>query len=182
MSKNDGPCKVKTCDHVGKRVLGFCKRHYHYFHEHGVPELPKRKPKRIPISHADAKWLAAVIDCEGWIGVRRRKSTVHGGWAYWASVGVGNTNRVLTDHLAALTGMGALSLVQTKPPHKMKHMWDLWAYDDVRDFLTTVRPHLMLKGQQADIILAMPAKDAKDPAARATAWDACHELNKKGRH
>lgn len=182
MSKNDGPCKHPTCDRVGQRKLGYCTKHYAYFHINGIPEPVKRAPKKLRICATDVAWLAAVIDCEGWIGLRRRKSKVHNGWAYWGSVGVGNTNKLLIDKLVAITGVGKVAFRAKRPPAKDQYDWNLWSYDEVRDFLVTIRPRLILKGAQADIILAMAAKSAQDPTGRRLAWEACARLNKKGRH
>lgn len=181
MSKNDGPCRHPTCDRVGQRKLGYCTKHYAYFHNNGVAEPPSHRPKRLPVSSAIAHWLAAVIDCEGWIGATRTQRS-HG-FVYVFGVGVGNTNIKLIQRLTEITGMGYTSTVTPRMTNaKDKHMWNVVRYEDVRNFLVTVRPHLILKQRQADIVLSLPPKHTRAQEARKAAYDECARLNKKGRH
>jgi hypothetical protein len=122
-----------------------------------------------------------VIDCEGWIGATRAKRK-HG-YCYTFGVGVGNTNRKLIDRLVEVTGFGRVSFVVPKSHNaKDKHVWEIFRYEEVRDFLATIQPFLILKQRQADIVLGMPPKNARAHDARLRAWEECSRLNKKGRN
>lgn len=179
MSKNDGPCRIEACSNVGKRILGLCRRHYSYFYSTGIEEIPKHTPQALQVSPEVAHWLAAVIDCEGWIGATRAKRK-HG-YCYTFGVGVGNTNIKLINRLVEITGMGRTSKVVLESNAKDKHMWEVFVYEDVRNFLATIRPYLILKQRQADIVLNLPPKNARAVEERKAAWDECHRLNKKGK-
>lgn len=120
-------------------------------------------------------WLAAVIDCEGWIGLMRT------GRSYCAGIGVGNTNRALTDKLFALTKRGTCTARERPAPAKDIVQWMVTRRADVDDILITIRPYLILKGAQADLLLSLPPRHAKDKAARDAIKQQLSALNKKGK-
>ena len=172
-------CIVNGCERTDVKALGMCNRHYHYNHRHGHPEIKKAKHEVLPICERDAAWLAAVIDCEGWIGMF--KSTRDNGVAYWAGVGVGNTNPILTTRLRQLTGLGRVHGVQQKDANaKYKYTWMVNRYEDVRVLLLTVLPHLLLKREQAYLILSLPPKNTKAVELKAQIKARLSVLNKKG--
>lgn len=103
------------------------------------------------------------------------------GYCYTFGVGVGNTNIKLISRLSEITGLGRTSKFVHRSNAKDKHVWAIFAYEDVRNFLATIRPHLILKQRQADIVLGLPPKNAKAKDARKAAWDECRLLNKKGK-
>jgi hypothetical protein len=135
----------------------------------------------LPLSREEAAWLAAVIDCEGWIGMS--KSTRSNGVGYWAVVGVGNTNVKLIDRLFALTGIGVVNLSTRANIKNSKpcHMWTVTRYEHVRALLMAIRPFLILKDAQADLILSLPPKHAKANEEKARVKAQLSVLNKKGR-
>lgn len=125
-------------------------------------------------------WLAAVIDCEGWIGLFQRANK--NATVYWPAIGVGNTNRALTDKLFALTQRG-YHLKRARPrPAKDVFTWTVSKRADVDDLLVTIRPYLLLKGAQADLVLSLPALNVRDNAARASIKAKLTVLNRKGVH
>lgn len=124
-------------------------------------------------------WLAAVLDCEGWIGMF--KSTRHNGIVYWSAVGVGNTNPLLTERLRQLTGVGHVHGAQPKNQNaKYKYTWVVNKYEDVRFILRQVRPYLILKQAQADLITGLPPKHTKANALKADVKAKLSVLNRKG--
>ena len=137
--------------------------------------------KLIP---SDAKWLAGVLDCEGWIGMCRnyRKGGNAEGWStFYCGITVGNTNRILITHLLKLTGVGYYSRFDIKDGvRKVRHAWDVRRRQDVRDVLTSVRPYLILKGKQAQLILSLPKEFKHIPLKREKVYWQLRTLNKKG--
>lgn len=123
-------------------------------------------------------WLAAVIDCEGWIGLtqhERANATV-----YYGGVGVGNTNRILIDKLRSITGLGNCMERARPAPAKDVFQWMVSKRDDVDDLLVSIRPYLILKGEQADLLLSLPPLHTRDNAARAAIKARLAVLNRKG--
>lgn len=132
------------------------------------------------LSEIDRVWLAAVLDCEGWIGMSwgYRKH----GKAYWPRIGVGNTDYRLIKRLMDLTGVLSVRHYISKNPNA-KEQWH-WKSDkrsDVDRILKAALPYLILKREQAEAILSLPGWHVLDKPARANVHDICRRLNKKGR-
>ena len=172
-------CKAATCDRTDIDALGMCHRHYAYFNKHGVCEPPPWVDSPISLTEPEAAWLAAVIDCEGTITMSSGRRA--GSRACVPMVCVGNTDIRLILKLESLTGCGKVRFVKTKSPRaKDQWSWAVRRQADVRSILLAIRGHLLLKGQQADILLALPRPNSKAATARNEARDAVKLLNKKG--
>lgn len=172
-------CSVDGCCRSDIVALGLCGKHYQYQWRHGIPEPVEH---RVPMHliERDAAWLAAVLDCEGWIGMswNNRKH----GIVYWPRLGVGNTSYALIERLIAITGVDSVRYVLPKNV-KAKEQWH-WIVnkrEDVDGILLAVLPHLVVKRAQAEAILSLPMKNARDADARKFVHDLCRKLNKKGR-
>lgn len=171
-------CSVDGCDRSAKHGA-FCHKHYSYNRRHGIPEPVDNKVQPLSIADKDAAWLAAVIDCEGWIGTLG--SSRRGSKGYANRIGVGNTNPKLIDRLIELTGMGRVRFVKA-PNERCKDQlhWQIDKRDDIRIFLLTILPHLLLKKEQAELILSLPPRNSKNNEFRAIVHLRLKELNKKG--
>ena len=169
-------CAVVACgrtDVVG--ASGFCHKHYTYNKRHGHPEIADVPTQPLALSERDAAWLAAVLDCEGWIGTCGTKGRFHN------RIGVGNTNPKLIVRLLALTGFGSARNVTPKSPRaKPQIHWNVNRKEEIRAILLAVLPHLILKTQQAELVLALPPKNTKANARRVATHLALRALNKKG--
>ena len=129
----------------------------------------------MPLSERDAAWLAAVIDCEGWIGTCGTKGR------FSNRIGVGNTNPLLIARLVEMTGCGRVRNVSPKSPRaKPQIHWNVNRKDEICAILLAIMPHLILKIEQAKLVLALPLKHAKDNPARVATHLALKALNKKG--
>ena len=176
-------CNVPGCDSTGKRIINgnICAKHYQYRRTHGHYEPQIHVPQELMLSLEWRKWLAAVIDCEGWIGLYKSKKSGKTNYCYWSAVGVGNTNRILIDKLHELTGIGIITGIQPKSYNaKYKYTWMVSRYEDVKNLLYTISPHLILKQAQAELVLSMPPKNAKANAQRYDIKQKMTILNKKG--
>lgn len=175
-----GQCQGRGCTYHGPlEIKKFCPKHFQYFWRHGYPDIPEHDAKPIEMEEKWALWLAGVIDCEGWIGLFQ--SSRKNGVAHWAGVAVGNTNQLLIDRISSLTGVGSVSFVKRPKPAKHIHRWAVNKVSDVRAVLLAIRPHLILKAAQADLILSLPPPNTRATKLRAEIKKKMTILNRKGR-
>ena len=176
-----GKCKVAGCKYFGKLDKGVCGKHYQYFWRHGRYTIPNPVIKPIQLTKCQAMWLAGVIDCEGWIGMfaqyRKNRSS-----AFWGSVGVGNTNPKLLKRIKAWTKVGRINVSDRGKRNKPLHMWTVARHEHVKALLLAVKPYLLLKREQADLVLSAPPKHTKANALRLRIKEKLTILNRKGIH
>lgn len=122
----------------------------------GVRRLTSHLPPfdRLPVlrlSEAEKSWLACAIDAEGTISVHKRGSRY-----FSAAIIIGNTNREFLDFFLKLTGTSHRRL--TVDRDKTKRCKDCFK-TEIRDMprvfavLETIRPYLIIKRQQADLLI-----------------------------
>lgn len=111
-----------------------------------------------PILYA---WLAALIDGEGSIMLTRRahslKQPVMRQVHYRATISIATTDMRLMYALRQNTGISRIYRHRINgdpraPQKRAQYTWRL-ANDDIRLWLPKVRPYLVLKGKQADLLL-----------------------------
>lgn len=109
----------------------------------------RRARAREDLTDVEAAWLAAVIDCEGSIiAVHLDRPTPS------IRVVVYNTNRELMERVVELTGVGKLTLRQTREPHH-KPCWYWQTYSgNARRVLRQTLPWLIEKREKATAALA----------------------------
>ena len=97
------------------------------------------------LSEADAAWLAGFIDGDGSIGLAGRNQSNH--W-YRPTVQIGQAYPLVLLHIIALVGSGKVE------PHSKRDFYNL-KYGPVvlRWLLPQLVPHLIIKRQQAEILL-----------------------------
>jgi len=128
----------------------------------------------------ESAWLAAVIDCEGTITLK--KTGAVGVVRPSPTICVGNTDIRLINRLADLCGCGKIRFVRQKTLRaKDQWHWSVNRQSEVRAILLAIRDDLLLKRDQADIVLGLPPPNTKAAGLRIAAMEACHALNKKGR-
>lgn len=115
------------------------------------------------VSETDKAWLAGVFDGEGCIGLYAR--TIKGkrsGWDYF--IAISNSDPLLVNRVADIvTGItGKHPYIRSdKPRGNRRVCFSVVVYTKqyIRAFLTGIRPFLVCKGLQADVMLvAMGAK------------------------
>ena len=101
-------------------------------------------------------WIAAWIDTEGSINLHRQRGAEYSfGFGWRPSISIGNTNEGVLITLAYLIGKGnirlkkrATALLTHKP------MYELYiSPNQCRELLPLIRPFLVLKHRQADLLL-----------------------------
>jgi hypothetical protein len=109
--------------------------------------------QQLSLREVEAAWLAALVDGEGTIGIykeRRPGNTV--GYRYLPTISVYNTHKGILDKIASIVP-GIVQLKdrsgRTRPLFKYTLQRRL-----IPQFLHFVRPHLVIKQDQADLILA----------------------------
>jgi hypothetical protein len=98
-------------------------------------------------------YLAGVIDGEGCIAIRKTKRTgSFKSTRYSASITVGNTSRLLIEQLMAVFTAGCVTY---RYPTKSKRACYVWTVSSLgaRKVLRLVRPYLIVKSEQAAVLL-----------------------------
>jgi intein/homing endonuclease len=132
-----------------------------------------------------AAYLAGVIDGEGWVGVSVRKTKKGSGMRPTIAVNVVNWDWVEElDRVARELGL---------PSHvfrsKTSSRWGVYGYKRVLQVIEVIRPYLLNKGRQADLIVELAsARDERhwhdgEPTPRE--WEIVREIrarNDKGKN
>jgi hypothetical protein len=145
-----------------------------------------------PVVELDARqcaWLAALIDGEGTIGIwRQRVSSNRSGWHYHAAIQVTNSNKDLIDAAQECLN-GAVHLKNGKrrnPRHKLTYAVTVKTRA-VAAVLKQVRPYLVAKRKQADVVLEFcrvrdesPVRTSVNADIYQDLRDQCRLLNRRG--
>lgn len=141
----------------------------------------------LTISDEDTAWLACAIDGEGTIGIWRQRSNDRHGWRYRAIVAVFNTNREFLSFVGGLVG-GKIWVKDGPRKRHYKHSWQVRIHSRViPQFLERIKPRLIIKRKQADLVLefcrAVAASPVHNRAMQPTferLYQECKALNKRG--
>jgi len=100
-------------------------------------------------------YLAGLVDGEGCIGVylKRRKSKP----SYSPLFQVTNTNLRILSWCVEIFG-GAIDPVKTKQGSKQTYIWRPKRIEEAQNILLAIRPYLVAKGRQADLVLRFPVR------------------------
>ena len=140
------------------------------------------------LSDVQASWLAATIDGEGSVGIHRQYSNDRAGFKYKAVVSVNNTDMAFLEQVKKLVeGFVHVKKNPTQPHHKK-----CWAvqikHRATAPLLEQVKPYLIIKRKQADLVLEFCRAVAASPVHnRAMQPDferlylECKALNKRGK-
>lgn len=169
-------CAVDTCARTDLEAGGLCNRHYAYNLRHGHPEVTRPADVTLALTATESAWFAAVIDCEGTIGISRT------GQRYFTFVSAGNTNPLLIERIAKLAGGGRIRFVPRPGRAKDLYEWKASKAETVRSILNAIRGDLLLKREQARLILEeWPVLHAKEAGRRAVVHAQVAALNRKGK-
>jgi hypothetical protein len=112
------------------------------------------------VNPADAAWLAGFIDGEGsfMISLQSKKTANGRTSTHWiACISITSTDRRLIEHCRWLVGGGSQASVQPPGHAKLAHLIQFKGRD-VDRLLAAIRPYLVGKAEQADILLALRAE------------------------
>jgi hypothetical protein len=119
----------------------------------GRPERVRAlAPSRVPVLDGERLgYIAALIDGEGSVKVQKADSR---SGQQLACVEITQTDRRLTDWLLEIGGRVKLEPRRKKnPKHQDLWRWQLRKEAEVYDLLRSVRPLLLVKGEDADAVL-----------------------------
>ena len=119
----------------------------------------------LSITVAQAAYLAGIIDGEGFVGLSKKKDLkgVRGGYSYRPYIGVSNTCKSVIDWIAGVTKIG--NVRANSPPkagHKPSWRWEAWS-QKASYVLRAVRPYMVIKTRQADLIILYTATATRHP-------------------
>ncbi len=136
-------------------------------------------------------YLAGMIDADGCITLSRRKVTRKAGvrHEYVPTVLITNTHIGALDSIVAMAGGGG----SVYAGQDVRDGWNrvaraYWRSDKARILIAEVRPFLLMKFRQADLVLALRPMPktlgmSERPAffaAQDVIWDELHALNARG--
>jgi len=105
------------------------------------------------INNETAAYVAGIVDGEGYIGVAKTKQTGSmRSTRYAAVLIVGNTSRRLIEELAYTFGVGSISYRRGGERRKGCFLWAIQSRN-AHDVLMRVRPYLVVKRAQADLVI-----------------------------
>lgn len=145
-------------------------------------------PPDVRLNDVQATWLAAMIDGEGTIGIYRIASRGRSsGFIYRAAIAVANTDRRLVERVADLVSAGiCIADKRIRDRHKPLYHAQVKSRFIV-PLLEAIRPHLVIKGQQADNVLAFcaakaaaPMRSSQDAPIFEELYQANRLLNRRG--
>lgn len=143
----------------------------------------------VELNEAQKAWFAALIDGEGWIGIVREKRPRNKcGWNYKPAVAIVNSNLGLLEQ-AVKHADGYVCMKHnrhTNPKHKPVHEVR-FNQRAIPAFLTQIKPYLVAKRQQAEVVLELCKVKAETPMRSAQNADIfeslrgeCRALNRRG--
>lgn len=100
----------------------------------------------------DAVRLATILDCEGWITIQSMNSPGQRGVCLVLTLGVGNTNPILTDYLKDSFGGSIYKTCRSSDKHKDYYTWRLNS-NKAKALLEAALPYMMLKREQANLAI-----------------------------
>jgi hypothetical protein len=128
----------------------------------------------------DAVYLAAVLDCEGWITLSKLGNSR--GVGLVLTLGVGNTNYVLTDWLKNTYGGSVYKTHRDSVKHKDYYTWRIHG-NKALEVLRLAYPYMMMKRAQAEVAIEfqtnMHNKNTYNEPCTTQYVDYMHSLKKR---
>jgi hypothetical protein len=99
-------------------------------------------------NHIQNAYLAGIIDGEGTITLNKHKQGT-----YSAFIIVASTNRPLIDWIQQISGYGQIYAGKPrKANHKVVYTWKVCKNENSFGFLNRIKPYLVIKKRQADLL------------------------------
>ena len=102
----------------------------------------------------DLAWAAGIFDGEGCLRIYRSRHGNSRRWSYGADLRVRMTGAVVIHRLREIFGVGAIRSIDRTQNHLLIWEWRVGARD-VLKVLPFVRPYLVLKAREADLLIEM---------------------------
>lgn len=119
-----------------------------------VPSAPSPKLDVLRRSQETLAYLAGILDGEGCLRITRQRlrKRPNDSPRHWPTVFVGNTSRALAEFLCRGFG-GSIYLRDATSKKRAVFVWQLTTRSSVLAILTAVRPFLIVKSAQADLLI-----------------------------
>lgn len=116
-----------------------------------APSPPMDELVRSPTALA---YLAGILDGEGCLRIARSRlrRRPNNSPRHWPVLFVGNVSWLLCEYLRQKFG-GSISTRPATSRHREFYLWALTTREAVLSILTAVRPYLLVKGGQADLLI-----------------------------
>ena len=173
------PCTIEACD-LPIIAFGLCSKHYTRLRSHGTPEPSLDTIVPLPINSGSAGWLAGILDGEGHLGIHKRTHPTY--CAYRLVISVVNTDRAMIDRILDLTKMGRVYFRDRQANRRRQWVWFVESTVRMKALLVTVRPYMVTRAGQADVILAFPSRHQKCPAYKERLYQDIRKRNLRGAH
>ena len=105
---------------------------------------------QLNIEKPHPSWMAAIMDCEGWITIQKVKNVR--GVGLCLTLGVGNTNPVLTQTLKDGFGGSVYETKRAPIQHKNYFTWRVFG-NRALEILKYIEPFMILKQSQAKLAI-----------------------------
>jgi hypothetical protein len=130
------------------------------------------------MSPTEAAYLAGFIDGEGCLTIgRASRKENRAGYRYIALLTVSNTDLRALHRITDLCGNGKIQLQDKRSSAEHKTLYRvIWSSNQMRHILPQIRPYLLIKGPQADIVMEYLAMTKAGRNTTPEYWRRCEEL------
>ncbi len=115
---------------------------------------PSPSVEQLMASREALAYLAGILDGEGCLRITRQRlrRKPRNSPRHWPTLFVGNTSRPLADFLRRTFG-GSIYRRRPTVSHRPVYLWQLTTRASIFAILTAVRPYLLVKSAQADLLI-----------------------------
>lgn len=115
-----------------------------------------------------AAYLAGIVDGEGTITIHRHQFYKRGTYQLRPRLIVSNTNLRLLNHLRDVHGGTIISNRAATARRSESFLWRIFSIDEIYRIVLAIRPFLLVKDRQADVMLAFLR--SRKGAQRSASW------------
>ena len=98
-------------------------------------------------------YLAGIVDGEGSLLLHKHRQYGRSTYQFRPRLSVGNTHRGLMEEMQRRHGGTLISVGRRQPHHKDMYHWRVFAIPELVKLIPKIRPHLIVKARQADLLL-----------------------------
>lgn len=124
------------------------------------------------LTPAEAGYLAGFMDGEGSLTIGRARKPAHrSGYTYIGIMTASNTDLDALHSIVAMCGGGKVQMQDKRshPLHRPTYR-TLWSHGQIRELLPQIQPYLLIKRQQAELLLEFLNSKVNGRNATAATW------------
>jgi hypothetical protein len=115
----------------------------------------------MKLTDLEIGYLAGLFDGEGCVGYYKRSA--HGTPYHSASLHICLTDQIVTDWIMDRVGYGKVSRCLKPDGRRTAYSWQLCNRHQIREVLEVIRPLLLVKATQVDVLLSLWQMEEKLP-------------------